>query len=384
MPLYSGHMRRRVLPLLLLASCSVRAHPVADAEPDGAPPDTGSPPDTGPLPLAVDFTVANCPLFDSTVPSCSSPAPFTVQFVPIATAPISQYLWTFGDGTSEDTSNAPLHTYNAPGPFRVTLVGFDSTGGVSAPQTRAGFIVVWPNGLGEPCKTDQQCTAGLSCLCSTGSQCTTGPLAGMCTSSCQKSDCPTGGVCANLGTAVSNSVRAEPWETQVCLPACRFDADCTAGLRCRTLPAWPNGTLAVHGCFTDVPADLGGPCLDVTGTRRNDLCVTGLCADLGAMGLCSRDCSNAPCPVGSDCAVFGDGRQLCLVPCSSSPCDKDPLLTCVAPGLSLLGYHLKTPPLGGQGGAYCAPMPCTHDADCGAVGLCRKDSGVRHCVARPN
>ena len=374
-------MRRCVLALLL-ASCGSRELSVADAGPDVAPPDVAQPTDVAPLPLAVDFTVVNCLPPDPNLPSCSGTAPFTVQFEPIVTATISQYRWNFGDGTPDDPNATPLHTFTAPRSFDVTLFGFDWAGS-RVQKTRPSFITVLPNALGQPCQDDQQCESDLFCLCSGANPCITGPLGGMCTSLCQKNSCPAGDVCANLATAASNSDRPESWQTQVCLPTCLSDADCTAGLRCRTLPGWPNATAWVHGCFADVPADLGGPCLSATGVRRNDLCVTGLCADLGALGLCSHDCTSASCPVGSDCAVFGDGRALCLVPCSSSfPCNQDPLLTCVASGQSLLGYHLKTTPSGGGGGAYCAPNPCGADSDCGAAGLCRKDSGGGHCVAR--
>ena len=379
---YGRRMRRRVLPLFLLASCGGRASPVADARPDGAAPDTAPPADAGPLPLAVDFTVVGCPEPDPTVPSCSGAAPFTVQFAPIATTTISQYRWNFGDGTADDPSATPSHTFSAPGSFSVTLVGVGWTGGVAS-RTRTDFIIVLPNGLGDNCQADQQCALNLQCVCSAANPCTTGPLGGICTSLCQKGDCPVGSVCANLGTAAANSSRVEPWQSQLCLPSCRSDADCTAGLRCRALPGWPNNTSWVYGCFADVPADLGGSCLSATGVRRSDLCVTGFCADLGALGLCSRDCTSALCPEGSDCAVFGDGRELCLVPCSSTfSCDKDPLLTCVAPGQSPLGYQLKTPPSDGDGGPYCAPKPCASNTDCDPAGICREDSGGKHCVAR--
>jgi PKD repeat protein len=330
----------------------------------------------------VDFTVKDCPQLDPTVPSCSGTAPFTVQFVPITTTTVSQYRWRFGDGTPDDPSAAPSHTFGTPGPFDVTLWGFGSAG-AQASKTRAGYIIVLADGIGTPCQADQQCAPNLHCLCSAANPCTTGPLGGMCTSQCQKSDCPVGDVCANLATTATNSGHAEPWQSQLCLPGCKSDADCTAGLHCRTLPGWPSSASWVSGCFADVPADLGEPCLDANGIRRNDLCVTGLCADLGALGLCSRDCTSTLCPVGSDCAVFGDGRELCLVRCSSSfTCDKDPLLACVAPGSSLLGFQLATPPSLGGEGQYCAPKPCTGNTDCDPAGLCRKDSGGGHCVAR--
>ena len=231
-----------------------------DAGPDSAPPDAAPPADVGPLPLAVDFTVANCPQLDPTVPSCTGTAPFTVQFVPITTTTVSQYRWHFSDGTPDDPSATPSHTFGTPGSFDVTLVGVGSTGSVDT-KTHAGFIIVLADGMGAPCQTDQQCAPNLYCLCSAANPCTTGPLGGMCTSSCQKSDCPVGSVCTNLATAAANSGHAEPWQSQLCLPGCSSDADCTAGLRCRTLPGWPNGTSWVHGCFADVPADLGGPCL---------------------------------------------------------------------------------------------------------------------------
>jgi PKD repeat protein len=375
-------MRWRVLSLLLLAACGGRSSPAADAGPDSAPPDTALPTDAGALPLAVDFSVEDCPPFDTTVPSCTGKAPFTVEFVPISTTTISKYLWNFGDGTSDDTSAAPSHTFATPGAFDVTLVGVGSNGGL-ATRTRAGFIIVLADSMGEPCQANQQCAPGLSCLCSVASPCTTGPVGGMCTSLCPQDDCPNGAVCANLGAASATSGRAEPWQTQVCLPSCYSDADCTAGLSCRTLPGSLNGPAWVNGCFADVPADLGGPCLGATGLRRDDLCLSGLCADLGALGLCSRDCTVDPCPAGSDCAVFGDGRELCLVPCSSSfRCDQDPLLTCVAPGSSLLGYQLKVPP-SAAGVPYCAPKSCTSNIECDPAGLCREDPGISHCVARP-
>ena len=374
-------MRWHVLLLLLLASCGGRSSAVADTGADSAPPDTTPPADVGPLPLTIDFTVEGCAQIDSSAPSCTGTAPFTVRFVPVATTTISQYRWIFGDDTSDDTSATPSHKFDTPGSFTVTLVGF-STGGV-ATKVHTDFIIVLPKGMGAPCQANQQCAKDLYCLCSSASPCTTGPLGGMCTSSCQKAACPVGNVCTNLATAFTNAGRAEPWQNQLCLPACDADADCSAGLRCRVLPAWPNGTSWVHGCFADVPADLGGPCRSAAGALRNDLCVAGLCADLGALGLCSRNCSATLCPAGSDCVVFGDGRELCLVPCASGfPCNSDPLLTCVGPALSLLGYRLKTPPLGEQAGAYCAPKPCADDTYCGAAGLCRQDSGGGHCVAR--
>jgi len=378
-------MRLRVLlPFLLGTSCGGHPSPVPDARPHVAFPDAAAPADAGPLTPSVDFTVANCPNLDPSVPSCTGTVPFTVQFTPVATPDISKFIWTFGDNTPpNEESVAPSHTYTTRGPFDVTLIGLGATSSAPPHMTHPGFIVALADKAGGPCQADLECAEGLQCICSSAKPCTTGPVNGMCTSPCDKSDdCPDGTLCTNLVTAIANSGGAEPWQTRICLAACQADADCRPGLRCRTLPAWPNGAASVHACFSDVPADLGAPCMDAHHVRRNDLCVTGLCADLGALGQCSRDCTSTVCPIGSDCAVFGDGRELCLVPCSAAfPCDQDPLLTCAAAGDSLLGYQLKAP--AGPGTPYCAPMNCSNDTECGAAGLCRLDSGGGHCVARP-
>jgi PKD repeat protein len=375
-------MGRCVFFLLLLAACSGQGPLAVDARPNNPSPDAAPRPDTGPLSVTVDFTVANCPQVDSILPSCSGTAPFTVQFVPITTPNVSTYVWNFGDGTGDDTSSAPLHTFYFPGSFSVML-GSQGEQGEWVSRTRSGFINVSPPAMGGPCQDDLQCDLNLFCLCSNADRCTTGPLTGMCTSSCKMTVCPKKQVCANLASTPTSD-NAEPWQAQICLPECGSDGDCRPGLKCRTLPAWPNSLSWVHGCFTDEPADLGGSCMDAAGSHRNDLCVSGLCANLGALGLCSRDCSNALCAVGSDCAVFGDGRELCLVPCSASfPCDQDPLLTCVAPGFSPLGYQLKNLPSRATGTAFCAPKPCSSNTDCGAAGLCNLGSAGGHCVARP-
>ena len=369
-------MGRCVFFLLLLAACSGQRSPEVDARPENPTPDAAPRPDTGPLPVTVDFTVANCPQVDSILPSCSGTAPFTVQFLPITTPNISNYLWNFGDDTGVDNSPAPLHTFYFPGSFTVMLAGFSSQW---VDRTRSGFINVSPIAMGGTCQDDLQCDSDLFCLCSDADQCTTGPLTGMCTSSCPEKQ-----VCANLASTPTYPGRAEPWQTQICLSECQTDADCRPGLKCRALPAWPNGNLWVHGCFTDQPADLGGFCMDAYGAYRNDLCVSGFCTNLGALGLCSRDCSNALCAVGSYCAVFDDGRELCLVPCSASfPCDKDPLLACVAPGFSPLDYRLKDLSSTEIGERICAPKPCSSHTDCGAAGLCNQGSAGGHCVARP-
>jgi PKD repeat protein len=383
MPWHLWPMRWCVLPLLLFAGCGGQPSPAVDARPYVPPPDSAPTPDAPPPPLAVDFTAVGCLRVVSTDPTCTGAAPFTVQFVPITSQAVIKYSWNFGDGSSDDTSPAPSHTFQNPGSFNVMLAGFSGTGELVT-HTRPGFVIVSPTLMGGTCQADEQCDADLACLCSKANPCTAGPLAGMCTTTCGKQDCPGGMVCANLATTPGAPGRTEPWQTQICLPQCLLDTDCGDGLKCRSLPSWPTTQTQVHGCFTDAPVELGDSCLDAAGAPRNDLCLSGLCADLGALGLCSRNCSDLPCSAGSDCAVFGDDRELCLVPCSSSsPCNTDPLLTCVAPGLGPLGYQLKDPPSSSGGNAYCAPKPCASNADCSPAGTCSLESGGGHCVARP-
>ncbi|HEX7599419.1 MAG TPA: PKD domain-containing protein, partial [Polyangia bacterium] len=99
-----------------------------DARPYVAYPDSAPPPDAPPPPLAVDFTAVGCQQEDSTAPSCIGTAPFTVQFVPITSLGVRDCSWNFGDGTSDDTSPAPSHTFRNPGSFNVMLAGFSGPG----------------------------------------------------------------------------------------------------------------------------------------------------------------------------------------------------------------------------------------------------------------
>jgi PKD repeat protein len=369
-------MNWRVLPFLILGACSSAARPAVDAGWDSLPRDARLPGDTEPPTPAVDFTVANCPETDVQKGSCKGTAPFTIQFIPVASSGITRFLWDFGDAGSADVE-APWHTFDSPGTFDITLRGVVATGLVM--KSRPAFIEVVPSPEGSPCLRDEQCDSK-TCLCSTAKPCSHGPVNGLCSSLCQTGSCPDDQVCVNLVTTASNA-RAEPWQTQVCLPSCERDTDCPAGLICRPLPAWPNAATRVKGCFVDVPRELGSSCVDSANRLRNDLCLSGLCANLGALGLCSRDCSSEPCPTGSECALFGDGRSLCLLPCSSTiRCDADPLLSCVAAGPSLLGFKIQS--AGNSGAVYCAPKPCVANTDCGAVGVCQQASGGGHCVSR--
>ncbi len=374
-------MNRRVVALLLLGACSSAERSALDAGWDASRRDTRQSGDTAPPTFMVDFTVANCPNMDVQKGTCTGSAPLTIQFVAVASSGITQFLWKFDDGGPPADGQAPWHTFELPGTYSVTLSGVVPTGEGQIPtNTRAGFIEVVPSPDGASCRHDLQCASG-TCLCSADKPCGYGPVGGLCSSLCQKASCSEDQVCVNLVTAAS-TVRSEPWQTQVCLHACERDQDCQAGLICRSLPAWPNAATKVKGCFVEAPAEMGSSCVDSSNGLRSDLCLSGLCADLGALGLCSRDCSSEPCPAGSECAVFGDGRELCLLPCSSTfKCDADPLLSCVAAGPSQLGFRIQSPIVNGS--VYCAPKPCTTHADCGASGVCLQSSGEDgNCASR--
>ncbi len=243
------------------------------------------------------------------------------------------------------------------------------------------------NAIGEPCDADVQCNQGLFCLCPASAPCNPGPAHGLCASSCQAGICnDTEQVCAKLRTATPPAGMATAWQAYLCLPACTVDEDCPAGLSCRTLPPGPAGSAWIHGCFANVPGDVGDPCMDSMGNLRDDLCASGLCADLGAKGMCSASCDVASCPPGSDCAVFGDGRKLCLRPCTNFPCDQDPLLNCVQPTPGDLGYELASSTTPNVASSYCAPQPCTlgdsSTALCLPTGTCVYQDGGSHCVRR--
>ncbi len=370
---------RRVAPaLLLLAACgSSDTTSLTDAGDDAHVGD-GAALDA-PSPLAVDFTVAGCPNLDPAVPRCTGRAPLTLEFVAVTTPGVTRYIWRLNDGPDPTNAATVTHTYETPGTYAVSLTGVEATGNWTT-QQRLGFVVIEPSRTGESCDKDQQCAAEM-CMCSSSRPCTAGPSAGLCTAECTTAPCAEGEVCADLGVAVPTAGRAEPWQMQLCLRACTTDQDCPAPLLCRSLPG-PQGGPWIKGCFSRVPSDIGSPCRDARGVRRNELCATGLCADLGALGLCSSDCTTKACPSDSDCAAFGDGRRLCIVPCSLSfSCSADPLLACTAPATSLLGYQLpnNSSP---NGITHCAPKPCSADEDCAPAGACQLAGGMGSCTLR--
>lgn len=378
---------KRILVITLAAlACSKASLPVRDAGIERPSFDTATPSKEGPVVLVVDFSVENCPAFDAQTPTCTGRAPLAVRFVPLATATVTQYFWNFGDGTPFDSQIAPSHVYTTPGVYSVQVVASGVGSGDVVTKIHAGFIVVQANAIGALCDANTQCEQGLFCLCPTSAPCRTGPTHGLCASSCESGICADSDVCTGLLTATPPAGQASAWQARTCLRSCTKNADCSPGLACRTLPPGPKGSAWIRGCFASQPSDVGEPCRDAGGNLRNDLCAGGLCADLGANGLCSASCGGASCPPGSDCAVFGDGRKLCLRPCTNFACLQDPLLTCVTPNPGDLGYQLAVPTSPNVASSYCAPKPCTlndSDADpCLRTGTCVYKTGASHCVRR--
>jgi hypothetical protein len=363
----------------LAAACTGNGPGSVDAGPDGPGGPDAQEGDGRPTVLAVDFTVTGCPNFDATVPQCRGPAPLTLTFVPITSGVVARFLWDFGD-LSKSYEALPTHTYTLPEAYDVSLLGAPAL----AMQTRKAFVVVTPNTLGGSCDLDRQCEPGLSCLCGLASQCPSAFPRGLCTQPCDGSTvCPENAFCADLGLGVEGPSPAPPsWRGQHCLRRCNDDGDCAAGQSCRALPAAGTPERWERACFYRFPGELGAACRGGTGEPQKDLCLSGLCAELGALGVCSFDCSTRSCPTGTICAAFRDGRKLCLRPCDTpESCRGDPLLACAAPGRpGPLGWDAAS----GSAGAttLCAPKPCDSDPQCAPAGICLGGPGASHCSRR--
>jgi PKD repeat protein len=369
-----------VISLAALA-CNKAASPVRDAGAELPLADAAPTATDVSVTLAVDFSVENCPSFDAQTMTCTGRAPLAVRFAPLATTTVTRYFWDFGDATPFDGELAPNHVYTTPGTYSVRVVATGVDGSVT--KVHPDLIVVQANAIGDPCDETPQCDQDLSCLCPASAPCSTGPIHGLCAASCQTGICGDAGVCANLLTATPPAGKASAWQAPTCLRACEKDSDCASGLTCRTLPPGRLGSGWIHGCFAKVPGDVGEPCRDAEGNLRDDLCASGLCADLGANGMCSANCGSASCPPGSDCTVLGNGNKRCLRPCTSFSCTQDPLLTCMTPNPGDLGYQLADPTSPSAASSYCAPILCLEDNDCKSpTGACVSVTGPGHCVRR--
>ncbi len=369
------------LSLLLAPACQQSGSVARDAAGDGAAdaPTFDAPPAAdGIVPQSLDFTATGCDSFDLGAARCTGAAPLTVTFSPIASPSLTQFLWDFGDGTPRSKQRAPVHSYTYPGSFSVALVGAGQSGSLS--RMRARFIVVPQTAPGQPCDVDAQCAGG-QCVCGTADRCGGAFTRGVCAADCAADPCAAGTVCADLSAgAPAAPAIAAPYQRALCLGACTDDKGCAAGQRCRLLPTSGGGAIHawVRACFAPVPADVGDPCRAPDGTLPGQTCSSGVCAALGALGVCSATCdATGGCPSGAACARFGDGRSLCLRTCAGSgDCAADPLLACETAGAAgALGFNVITP---GAPGAACAPRSCQAAADCQPAGTCSDG----HCQPR--
>jgi hypothetical protein len=347
-------VRRAALAVLFLAAplaCHQRVYtpPSVDA---GGKSDGGI--DGPPTPPSLRISVTGCEAFEVVSMVCSGSAPLSVSFAPVGSPSFTNFLWSFGDGTPPSTERAPMHTFTLPGPYDVSVTGQLGDTGGAVPGLDC-LVSVAPLAAGSACDVDKQCGAGLRCLCQVGSGCGPAFSRGICSTTCATGFCGTGAVCADiaLGPAGADSGATAP----VCLADCSGSATCGPGYVCQQIPGGPNADAWVRGCLPLGAAnDFGLSCRDANGVLQDGACTTGLCADVGALGMCTIACDGThPCPADAACARLSGGRQLCLPACSTtSPCTGDPGLVCttasdagVDGGLTITG--------GNAGVAYCAP-----------------------------
>ena len=243
---------------------------------------------------------ASAPGWTPTMPQCRGAAPLTLKFVPLTSGNVTSFVWDFGDLTNSDEA-LPVHTYVLPGSYDVGITGMP---GPPVTKLRKGYVVVTPNMLGDACDLDRQCVEGLTCVCGAAEQCPAAFSRGHCTQTCTAGDCPENSVCADLALNVPATPAAmDSWRARHCLRRCTMDRDCPAGRRCRLVPVAGSPDRWERACFYGFPADLGAACRAASGAPQNEQCLGGVCADLGALGVCSLDCSARPCPTGTVCAV---------------------------------------------------------------------------------
>jgi hypothetical protein len=355
-----GQLAVAILALAGLA-CRDHAAPPRDAASDGLKTDAANP-------LTLEIAVTGCDTYDPTGPVCTGKPPLSLSFAPVGSPELTQFLWTFGDGTASTTERAPSHVYTHPADYQVTLVGGAPDLGMVMPP-KALQVRIQALAAGFPCDVDDQCDTGLTCVCASGAGCDPAFIRGICSAPCDVAPCAPTAVCAIAPVGPLSSGTAS---APLCLSACQIDAHCAPGFVCQSLPEGPSAAPPAswtRGCLPlGVAHDVGASCRDASGTLADRFCTTGACVDLGALGLCAASCDDThPCPSEALCARLGDGRQLCLRLCDSSrDCPVDPLLACA-----------MTPAVDGPAfdAAVCAPKRCANDAACpsgrcGQSGFC--------------
>ena len=321
------------------------ASPVLDASSDA------------PVLPVLHISVTGCATFDLASEVCAGPAPLTVTFAPVGSAALDTFRWTFGDDTPFSMETAPTHTYALPGSYPVTVNGGSLENRNYTVMGLACSVSVLPLAAGTACDVDGQCGDGLACFCKSGGACGAAFARGVCSTTCSTGFCGTGAVCADIALGAPGAGGGAP--APVCLADCSGSATCAAGFVCQQIPSGGTSAAWVSACLPlGAAKDFGASCRDANDALDDTACTTGHCADVGALGMCTVNCSGAQdCPSGAACATLpGAANRLCLPPCSATfPCTGDPGLQCRTAvgdagadgGLSISG--------GTPGGAYCAP-----------------------------
>jgi V8-like Glu-specific endopeptidase len=136
------------------------------------------------------------------------------------------------------------------------------------------------------CDADADCPDGYHCR---ADRCVSGPRGDIGDVCVDNGDCGNGTFCANRAD--------QSWCTTIC-----EDGECPDGLSC--VPA--GGTMV---CAPELGL-VGDDC------EANEECISGVCADLGEGGACTRECGpDAPCASGFECRRTADGTSaVCVAP----------------------------------------------------------------------
>jgi len=81
------------------------------------------------------------PVVDFSASETSGTAPLALNFVAIVQGTATSYLWSFGDGSTSTAPN-PVHMYEAPGVYSVSLTVAGPGG--AATSTKPGYVTVAP------------------------------------------------------------------------------------------------------------------------------------------------------------------------------------------------------------------------------------------------
>jgi PKD repeat protein len=322
---------------------------------------------------AVDFVVQGCR--ERTDEVCKGFVPLVLAFSSVLQERVQSAKWDFSDGSSAQTGEVVTHTYQKVGTFTVTLSVGSGAGTLS--EQKDGLVIVEAAHPGSPCGEDSDCGGG-TCVCK--GSCAFPLDTGLCLQECGVIGCHLPStVCVDLSKGVPSN--GEPWRTRLCLPTCQTDQDCTRpGFSCRLAP----GASSWHRvCLPPSLRSIGEPCRTPTGNTDEELCLGGVCLDIGGSGYCSAACGSDPCPEGTRCAALASesASSVCLLRCDGDLCAEDPMLGCELPGGKGAYSFQILGPADPPGTQYCAPKRCSTDGECGFLGYCDSLRGG-YCLPR--